>query len=451
MVPYRRWSTNLRLKILFVLASFSFLWSIVPGRSPSFFEELLLTPFIYTFVIPAGLIEKEEISNIYPRKDVKEFWYALKEFEKKSTKPKYKGLMVPAQVLGRFGKGGGGRHDWILVSLKSYEKVGYGYPCVVRNVLVGFTSPPSSNLPKIQGKNLVWVRLLNSRKSELRLEAVIGKKECKGIIAPARIDDRFPLRLLHPASLDPIKKGSIVYSISGLGFYRHAPKNYIIGWIEKDPWMLDILFVETWYRPEFLHHVYILLPGIRSINKKLTTHQGPFYSGNLIPVKILKIPDSSNGVGPVVFIGGKNIGIERKSAAVMGWSLVGIANSVGPYHGRLSLVGGEDFKLRVLIGKPASKKKKELKYLKRGIILASELGSNYVKFKPYGSTRSPEKGDIIWTAPDGLNMPEGIFVGRISSIEKRNGSIHFLLDRPWSGLKIPRRIFIFRFGYYKME
>ncbi len=453
-----------------------FLWAALPGRSPSYPEETLLTPFALLAGVPAWLSLPSGTLPGPPPPGVRRAWKELVRFEAESTRPPFPGRTIKADVLARAGRGGAGWKDLLLLSLPlGAGGTRPGDPCLVGNVLVGYLdrgplprrprgrflslfSPPAAEPPR----GLAWVRLLHSRKTSgpepFRLEVrlvpgggagpVLAGEEgtIKALVGPGRKDDAFPLRLLHPASLGKPRPGLRVYAWSAASPWQRTPRGALVGTVALDPWMPEIRFVVPWIPPEGIHCVHVLPAGQgREGNGPGPEPESPLARGRVLAAPVAPFPGPGLRNRHLLVLAGTRRGVRPGAAAVVGWFFLGRVVSVGPFHCRVARPGDQGLTLRVLVSRPGPSGK--VRRLFRGRLLpplGRDLPFRWAPDRP-GARLAP--GDLVWTAPGGLDLPKGLLIGTVGRVFRISGKRQGVaLQVPCCPEGVPRRIGIFRFG-----
>jgi len=459
---------------LVVLAGL-FLWASLPGRSPSFPEEALLTPVALLAGLPAVLSGGTHMGLPPPSPATRAAWRELLRFEKASTRPPLPGPSIKADVLDRAGRGGAGWKDLLLLSLPmGAGGTRPGDPCLVGGVLVGYLDqgpPPgrkrnpllaffSSSRPE-RPPGLAWVRLLHSRNfpgpEPLRLEVRLSPLPSKGepflpsgegiraILGPGRPDDAFPLRLFHPASLTKPAPGLGVFSWSAAPPWQRTPKGALVGTVARDPWMPEIRFVAPWLPPEGIHCVHILPSGNDRPGGTDTRAEpgSPLARGRVLPAPVSPFPGPGLRERSLLLSAGTRRGVRVGAAAVLGWSFVGKVVSAGPFHCRVARPGDQALVLRVLVTRGNSPGK--VVRLFRGRLLPPLGRRAPFRWVPDRPGTRLARGDKVWTAPEGLDMPKGLLVGTVDRILSGPGPEGLVLRAPPGTAGIPRYVGIFRF------
>ncbi len=454
-----------------------FLWAALPGRSPSFPEEALLTPLVYLAGLPGYLSGAPDSPLRIPSDRVRKAWMELVRFEEKSTRPPFPGGTIKADVLARSGRGGAGWKDLLLLSIPmGFGGTRPGDPCLVGNVLVGYLDPgppPATggdglfsflSSPRARPpRGLTWVRLLPSRKSpgpepfrvEVRLvppgsgTRALGKDQggIKAIVGPGRPDDAFPLRLLHPASLVKPARGLLVFSWSAGPPWQRTPRGALVGTVEEDPWMPEIRFVLPWIPPEGIHCVHILISRNAGPRRgSPPTPSGPLARGEVLSAPVVPFPGPGLRDRSLLVLAGSRRGVRVGAAAVEGWNFLGRVVSTGPFHCRVARPGDQGLALRVLVSRPGPSG--VVRRIFRGRLLPPAGRKLPFRWAPDRAGGSLAAGDLVWTAPDGLDLPKGLFVGTVARVSRTGGKgpQRVVLRAPPGTAGLPGRVGIFRFG-----
>jgi len=447
-------SLKTRLGLVFLAATF--LWAAVPGRSPSRLEEFLLAPFAFLAGLPAYLRPVPAVDALPPpRATTVGAWRRLRRLEEDVTSLEGEHRALFADVLARRGRGGGGLQDKLLLACSPGEAlVRERVPCLVKDVLIGFLDrvrpPRPSRLDRlliglglqerVELPDLAWVRLLHSRRipwvEPLRLPVTVieGERRYSAILAPAKEEFRFPLRLCHPASLERPLPGAKVYTEGNTSPLAVGPGRFI-GRVRRDPAYPELDFIEPEYRPGAIHCVHLFRPGVKREERALP---GPLERGRLVPALLSPLPVGGLGGGGLLLMAGSTRGVRRGGAVVRGWTLAGKVDSVGLFHCRALRPGEPGFRLQVVVTGTGEGR------LTRGVITAAADGTGRSTWRGATSrSPGPRVGDLVWTAPEILDMPKGLFVGRVAT--GPDGAGRFVLERPRPD-SAPWRLGIFRFG-----
>ncbi len=454
-----------------------FLWAALPGASPSFPEETLLTPLVYLAGLPGYLSGSPDFPLRPPSGRIGRAWKELVRFEEESTRPPFAARTVKADVLARSGRGGAGWKDLLLLSVPmGAGGTRPGDPCLVGNVLVGYLDPgpppppPGNRLlsllspPRAEPpRGLAWVRLLPSRKSpgpepfrmEVRLLPPGGGEKItagegggiKALVGPGRPDDAFPLRLLHPASLVKPEPGLLVFSWSAGPPWQRTPRGALVGTVEEDPWMPEIRFVLPWIPPEGIHCVHILVSGNSGPRGGPGAEpSGPLARGRVLEAPVVPFPGPGLRDRSLLALVGSRRGVRVGAAAVEGWNFVGRVVSTGPFHCRVVRPGDQSLVLRVLVSRPGPSGR--VRAIFRGRLLPPAGRELPFRWVPDRGEKSLHPGDLVWTAPEGLDLPKGLFVGTVARTLRSGGDRRqgVVLQTPPGTNGLPARVGIFRFG-----